>query len=192
MKDQRTKHDYSAMYDEYLTTDVSLRQLAEKHGGSFSAVAAYARRHGWDELRGKYRVMQQEKSLETFAAKRARKIADMEADAFDVIHAAILKMGMDLQDRWVTDPVSGERRLLPGMTVTPEALTRLLDKYLVMTGNVTDRRANLGVSIDLPADEQLPRELLRELRELALAKGAGQGSVGQPVLPRITGPKQVN
>lgn len=192
-KNQRTKHDYDSMRYRYITTDVSIRTLAEENGASFSAVAAYSRRHGWDDARSKYRVLEQEKSIEAFADKRAKKIADMEADAFDVIHAAIIKMGMDLEDRWVTDPVSGERELIRGMTVTPEAMTRLLDKYLVMTGNVTDRRAHLGVNVDIPTgDGGIPREVLRELRDLAVSKGAGGQPVGQSPLPRLEGAKSVN
>lgn len=188
------KHDYDTMRHAYLTTDVSLRALAKEHGASFAAVSAYARRHGWDDARAKYRVLQDEKSLEVFADRRARKIADMERDAFEVIHAAILKMGLDMEDRWVTDEVTGERRFIQGMQITPEALTRLLDKYLVMTGNVTDRRANLGLSVDIGSGEAsgIPREVLRELRDLAVSKGAGGKPMGQSPLPRITGAKQVN
>ena len=192
-RNQQTKHDYDAMRHEYLTTDVSYRGLAEKYGAAHSVIAVYGRRHGWDEARGKYRVMQEEKSLQTFADRRAKKIADMEADAFDVIHAAILKMGIDMEDRWITDEVTGERRFIQGMQITPEALTRLLDKYLVMTGNVTDRRANLGLNVAVGSgDSGIPREVLRELRDLAVAKGAGTRPMGQSPLPRIAGAKQVN
>lgn len=192
-KNQPTKFDYDAMKHEYVTTDTSLRALAERAGASFSAVAAYARRHGWDDSRSKYRILQEEKSLESFAERRAKKIADMEKDAFDVIHAAIIKMGIDMEDRWVTDPVSGERRFIPGQLITPEALTRLLDKYLVMTGNVTDRRANLGLNVTSTTDGSgIPREVLRELRELAYARGSGGEPVGQSPLPRIAGAKPVN
>jgi len=193
-KNQKPVHDYDTMKHEYLTTDVSLRGLAEKHGASFSAVAAYARRHGWDDARARFRVLQEEKSLEVFADRRAKKIADMESDAFEVIHAAILKMGLDMEDRWVTDEVTGERRFIQGMQITPEALTRLLDKYLVMTGNVTDRRASLGLNVAVGTGEPtgIPREVLRELRDLAVAKGAGGKPVGQSPLPRIAGAKQVN
>lgn len=188
------KYDYDTMRHAYLTTDVSLRALAKEHGASYASVAAYARRHGWDDARAKYRVLQNEKSLEVFADRRANKIADMERDAFEVIHAAILKMGLDMEDRWVTDEVTGERRFIQGMQITPEALTRLLDKYLVMTGNVTERRANLGLNVDINSGEAtgIPREVLRELRDLALSKGAGGKPMGQSPLPRIAGAKQVN
>jgi hypothetical protein len=160
-----------------------------------SALVQYARRNGWDEMRSKYRVLEEEKSLEASAAKRARKVAEIEEDAFDVINAAIIKMGMDMEDRWVTDDVTGERVFIQGMKITPEALTRLLDKYLVMTGNVTDRRASLGLNInagDGTGSSGIPREVLRELRELAVAKGAGERSMGQSPIPRIAGAKSVN
>jgi len=190
---QQTKYDYDVLRHEYLTSDISLRALADKHGVPMTSVRQYARNHGWDDLRAKYRVMQDERSLEAFADRRAKKIADMESDAFEVIHAAILKMGLDMEDRWVTDEVTGERRFIAGMQITPEALTRLLDKYLVMTGNVTDRRAHLGLNVDIPGGASgIPREVLRELRDLAVSKGAGGQPMGQSPLPRIAGAKSVN
>jgi len=190
----KTKYDYETFRYEYITTDISLSELSDKHGVTKSALIRYARRHGWDNAREKYLVVQEEKSLEHFADRRVKKIAAMESDAFEVIHAAIIKMGIDMEDRFVTDPETGERIFIAGMKITPDSLTRLLDKYLVMTGNVTDRRANLGLNINTGPGEAsgIPREVLRELRDLAVSKGAGEGSMGQSPIPRLAGAKQVN
>jgi hypothetical protein len=193
-KNEQTKHDYDSMYHEYITTDVSYRQLAERHGASFSAVSAYGRKHGWDEKRAQYKALENEKAIERLADKRAKKVAEIEAEAFDAIHMALLKFGISLEDRWETDPESGKRVFIPGQQVTPEGLTKLMDKYLVMTGNVTDRRANLGlnVSVDGGAGSGIPRDVLRQLRDLAVTKGAGERSMGQSPIPRLAGAKQVN
>lgn len=187
-------HDYDSMYYEYITTDVSFRQLAEKHDASFSSVAAYARRHGWDEKRAQYQALENEKAIEKIAEKRVRKVAEIESDAFEIIHAAILQFGLSLEDRWVTDPESGQRVFVQGQQVTPEGLTKLMDKYLVMTGNVTDRRANLGLTVDVGGENgsSIPRDVLRQLRDLAVTKGAGERSMGQSPIPRLTRAKQVN
>ena len=195
MMARQPKYDYETIRFEYLTSEISLNQLAEKNEITKSALVQYARRHGWDDARDKYRTLQDEKSIEAFASKRARKVAEMESDAFEVIHAAIIKMGIDMEDRFVTDPETGERVFIAGMKITPDSLTRLLDKYLVMTGNVTDRRASLGLNINAggPGEASgIPREVLRELRELAVSKGAGEGSMGQSPIPRLAGAKPVN
>jgi len=187
--------DYDSMYYEYITTDVSYRQLAEKHGAAFSTVTAYGRKHGWDDQRSKYKTLENEKAIEKLADRRARKVAEIESDTFEVIHAALLQFGASLEDRWITDEKTGQRVLVQGQQVTPEGLTKLMDKYLVMTGNVTDRRANLGLTYDASSGggtSGLPKELLRELRDLAVSKGAGEGSMGQSPIPRLAGAKQVN
>lgn len=194
-KNAKTKHDYDVMYYEYITSDVSYRQLAEKYDASASAVTAYGRRHGWDASREQYQALENEKTLEKLAERRARKVAEIETDAFETIHAAVIKFGLSLQDRWETDEQSGQRVFVQGQQVTPEGLTKLMDKYLVMTGNVTDRRANLGLTVGIDGQNGgsgLPRELLRELRDVAERKGAGERSVGQSPLPRIAGAKSVN
>ena len=190
-----TKYDYETLRYQYITTDISLSALSEEHSVHKSALVQYARRHGWDDQRENYRVLENDKALDRISDRRIKKVADIEADAFDTIHAAILKFAVSLEDRWVTDKASGERVFVPGQQVTPEGLTKLMDKYLVMTGNVTDRRANLGLTVDVGGNGNnsgLPREVLRELRDLAVTKGAGEQSMGQSPIPRIEGAKQVN
>ena len=189
------KYDYETLRYQYITTDISLTALSEEHDVHKSALVQYARRHGWDDQREKYRVLESDKALDRISDRRVKKVADIEADAFDIIHAAIIKFGISLEDRWVTDKASGERVLVLGQQVTPEGLTKLMDKYLVMTGNVTDRRANLGLTVDVGGNGNasgLPRELLRELRDLAVEKGAGEQSMGQSPIPRIERAKSVN
>lgn len=189
---KKTQYDYATMQHEFVTTDISIRELAAKHGvKSASSVSAQSRRGGWEQLRSNFKSLQNERTAEAVAAKRAKQIADMEEDFFKTVHGAILKLGVDLHDQWVTDPVSGERRFIPGQRVSPEGLTKLIDKFLVMTGNVTSREAHLGLDVSVAA-EDIPPDVLRELRRLALSKGAGAEPVGQSPLPGISGAKQVN
>jgi len=186
------KYDYATMQHEYVTTDISLRELAAKHGvKSASSVSAQQRRHGWDNLRARFKALENERTAEAVANQRAQKIAQVEADFLDVVHATILKMGVDLNDQWVTDEKSGQRKFIQGQRVSPEGLTKLIDKFLVMTGNVTNREAHLGISLPLTPDG-IPPDILRELRKLALEKGAGAEPMGQSPLPGISGAKQVN
>jgi hypothetical protein len=186
------QYDYDAMRREYITSDISLRALADKHQvKAFSSVMRIARREGWNDQRSSFKTLEDSKTAEALAQGRANKIAEIERDTFAVIHAAVLNLGINMQDRWETDKVTGTRVFVPAQAVTPEGLVKLIDKYLVMSGGVTSREAHLGLDVSLGADD-IPRDLLRSLRDLAVTKGAGSGPVGQSPLPRIEGPKQVN
>lgn len=189
---KKPQYDYSLMQHEYVTSDASLRDLAAKFGvKSPSSVSAYARRHGWDEKRAAFRATQEEAIAEAVAAQRAQKIAEMERDFFSTVHAAIIKMGLDLEDRWETDPKSGERVFVKGQTVTPEGLTKLIEKFMVMTGGVSSREAHVGLDVTV-GPEQLPPEVLRGLRRVAIEQGAGTASSGRSPLPGGARPKQVS
>lgn len=188
---KKPQYDYPAMQHEYVTTDISLRELAQKFDvKSPSSVSAYARRHGWEERRAAFKATEDQAVAEAVAEQRARRIADMETDFFKTVHAAIIKMGLDLKDRWETDPETGERVFVRGHSVDPVGLTKLMDKFLVMTGNVTSREATVGLNVDVGAE--LPRDVQRELRRLALQQGAGQSPMGESPLPGGRAAKPVN
>ena len=188
----KPQYDYPLMQLEYVTTDISLRELAIKHGvKSPSSVSAYARRHDWDGRRSAYKATEDDRVMEAVASKRAKKIVEMEEDFFTTVHGGILSLGLNMADRWETDPETGQRAFVRGQQISPEGLTKLIEKFLVMTGQVTERSAHLGLNVNIPT-EQLPRDVLRELHKLAISKGAGTGPVGQSPFPDASGAKSVN
>jgi hypothetical protein len=179
----KPQYDYPAMQHEYVTTDVSLRELAAKHGvKSPTSVSNYARRHGWDEKRAAFRATEEEATMEAVATQRAQKIAEMERDFFTTVHGAIIKMGLDLEDRWETDPKTGQRIFVKGQSVTPEGLTKLIEKFMVMTGGVSSREAHVGLDVAVGPDA-IPPDILRGLRQLAIEQGAGTATSGRSPLP---------
>jgi hypothetical protein len=180
---KKPQYDYPTMQLEYVTGNMSLRELAAKHGvKSPSSVAAYSRRHGWDEKRVAFRATQDDAVAEAVAERRAQKIADIERDFMKTIHAAVIKMGLDLEDRWETDPKSGTRVFVKGQAVTPEGLTKLIEKFMVMSGGVSNREAHVGLDVAV-GPEQLPPDVLRRLRQLAIEQGAGTETSGRSPLP---------
>jgi len=188
----KRKYDYESMKREYISGDDSLRALAERYGlATNSTVSVIAKREDWDGSRAEFRRSLQEKQIDAMAEKRAQKVAEIEQDTLETIHAAVIQLAISLQDRVVEDPVSGTKKFIPAQQVTPDGLTKLIDKFLVMSGQVTNREAHLGFNLTA-STEDIPREVLRGLRRLATEQGAGAAPVGQSPLPRITGPKQVN
>lgn len=185
------KYDYKTIKQDYVTGDESLRALATKYGlATNSTISEIARREEWDKARAEFRELEQQNIAEAVAQKRARKVAEIENDVLETIHAAVINLALSLQDRIVDDPKGGQR-LIPAQQVTPDGLTRLIDKFLVITGQVTNREAHLGFNINAGPND-IPHDVLRELRKLAAEQGAGASPVGQSPLPRIEGPKQVN
>lgn len=49
--------DWTAIREEYITGDISLRQLAEEHGISFNTLKDRVKREKWGEARRDYRIM---------------------------------------------------------------------------------------------------------------------------------------
>lgn len=187
----KPQYEYEPLRMAYVEHGTSFRQLAESVGAAPSTIAAYAKRHDWEAQRERYVQIEQERSVEYLAEKRAEKIAVIESDFLEMFHASVISLGHNLKDRWVTDPESGNRHFVRGQQVDPVGLTKLMDKFLLITGNVTSREAHVGVNLNLQA-EDIPRDVQRELRQLALEQGAGKGAVGQSPLPSISGAKQVS
>lgn len=181
----RTKHDYPTIKHEFVVGDESIRELARKHDiNAFSTIAERARNDDWAGARAQYRALQQSKTIEKSAERHAEKASQIRGDALEVVHAAILKMGADLEDRWVTDPETGLRVFVPGMKVTASDLAKLITQLQLLTGGATARTENLDLGLTGDVGD-LPPELLRELLAISRAKGAGGEPVGQSPLPRI-------
>lgn len=188
----KPQYDYNAMRLEFVEHGTSFRQLAEKYGvKSASTVSQYAGRHGWQDQRDRYLQIQEQRSVEVLAEKRAQKIEAIDSAFLDTLHASLLSLGINLEDRWVKNPDTGETIFVRGRPVDAQGITKLMDKYLILSGNVTSREAHVGINLNVNP-EDIPRDVLRELRDLAEEQGAGEGSVGQSPLPSISGARKVS
>jgi transposase-like protein len=180
-------YDYRVIYEEYVQGDMTLSDLARKHGiKSASTLTRRARAEGWEARRAEFRRQVDNKSLEAVADKRARKISDIHMDALEVIHAGVLKVAADMDAREpvmdggvVLRDASGEIIWRPLTRYNPRDLATLIEKLLVLTGQPSDISENrqLGVQLNAATDGDALRELLNTLRpQAALAAGGGEGS----------------
>lgn len=191
-----TKYDYPALRQSYVTSEVSIRELARNFDieSAFSTIAQRARKEHWDEDRAAYRAIEQNKVYEAIATQRARKLAEIEKDTLEVIHAAVLQAGVSLSDREVIGE-NGQPYTIPAIQVSIGDLTKLIDKIQLLAGRPTEhtREDHLGVGFAFTGDAaSLPAEVLRELAALARSQGAGSGSVGHSSLPGLEGAVPVN
>lgn len=80
--------DWLVIKMEYVTTDISLRNLAEKHGVSRTTIGHRSKTEGWVEARRQHRAKIESKTSERIANKEANKLARLAAatdKAIDVV-----------------------------------------------------------------------------------------------------------
>lgn len=171
----RYTHDYELLERDFITSDLSVRQLCENHGiANWSTVHAQAKRRKWLEKRKQFKDKAFEHSIEALAEKRAIKQAELLDASIDVTLATLYKMAENLRS--------------PDYIVTPQDLVKIIEKVQLLTGGVTSREEIRAFNFDT----QLPPELLRELARAAREGGAGAKPVGQSALPIAAGPRKVN
>ena len=176
-----TKYDYISLKNQYVQGTMSIRELCRQNDiATWSTVNARANKEGWDQLRAEFNRQVENKSLEHLAQKRAQKIAEIQLDSLEVIHAGILKMAEDM-DAVEEYEVNGVVKTRKVMRIHPRDLAILLDKFQSLIGapqQINENR-NLGVDIISQADPEVLRDLLGALRPRPLVgptEGAAQGS----------------
>jgi hypothetical protein len=177
------KYDYISLKNQYVQGQMSIRELCKQNGiPTWSTVNAHANKHGWDQLRTEFNRQVENKSLEHLAQKRAQKIAEIQLDSLEVIHAGILKMAEDM-DAVEEYEVNGVVKTRKVMRIHPRDLAILLDKFQSLIGQpqqISENR-NLGVDILSQADPETLRDLLGVLRPQQIVGPAeGAAARGHP------------
>lgn len=84
--------DWEAIKTEYITTDLSYRQLGQKHGLSHQMIAVRGKSGGWVELRRQYKAKVTAKTVDKMASKKASqraRVADLADKLLDKLEQAI-------------------------------------------------------------------------------------------------------
>jgi hypothetical protein len=178
-----SKYDYISLKNQYVQGSMSIRELCRQNNiPTWSAVNARAKRDDWDQKRIEFNRQVENKSLEHLAQKRAMKIAEIQVDSLEVIHAGILKMAEDM-DAIEEYEVNGVTKTRKVMRIHPRDLAILLDKFQSLIGapqQISENR-NLGVDILSQADPETLRDLLGVLRPQQIVGPAeGAAARGHP------------
>lgn len=191
------QYDYPAIRAWYIQQPErpSARETAERFGiKSHTTLFAKMQRDEWEVDRLKVIAEVRDKSIEILSQTVAAKMARLNDSMIDVVQAAVLKMGIDMEDRWETDPDSGTRVFVQARPVDARAISLLLDRVLKLNG-VDDRKGgsagpslNIHEHLHLGADS-LPTTpqgfgMARQLLERAEREGAGTERMGRSALPR--------
>lgn len=156
-------HPYAKLEREFITSQVSLRELCRRHGiSAHSLVVVQAKKLKWAEKRRTY----QAKASESFIEKHADRFADRQAEirdnALDAIDEAITRFRSDLK---ATKPVrqpDGTMREEPAFLLTPRDLCHLIDRFQVLFARPATISQHQGVTIS----SEIPVETLQQLIDL--------------------------
>lgn len=155
-----TKVDYDLLETEYVTGDVSVRELGRRHDISYSAVADQARKRGWEDKRAAYRDSLSQRTYERTADKWAAQRAEINDELITVQLATIRAYARQL--------VAGN------VDISVKDMTLAVNQLLLMLGEPTSRTEAkvLGVNVSANASDITP-DLLRRLAEVARGRLAG-------------------
>jgi DNA-binding Xre family transcriptional regulator len=78
--------DYRAIKTEYITGNISLRDLAEKHGISYSTLSKMAWKEEWNEIRNQKGKELESRTLEKTIEKESTKLSNNNDDFYRIVN----------------------------------------------------------------------------------------------------------
>lgn len=163
------RHDFARLDREFITSQVSLRELCRRHDiSAHSLVTVQAKKHKWAEKREAYRQKESESFIEKHAARHADREAEVRDKALDAIDESISEFRADLK---ATKPVrqpDGSITEEPAWRMTPRDLALLIDRLEVLF----DRPSVISEGRGLTVRSELPLDALSELIDRTRRRGA--------------------
>ena len=121
--------DWEAIKADYLTGELSVRELAEKHGVSANQIYKKASSDGWKKTLDKIRQKTEEKYVARVARTRAREI-ELIAGATEKMAALLDKTVDELSEQ----PTDKRLRNLKGLAATASAIETNLQTAMKLLG----------------------------------------------------------
>jgi hypothetical protein len=147
------KVDYRIIERDYVTTELTYRDLEDKYHVAFSAISRYGREHDWPRKREEYRRQAMADSISATLEKLAEQAADVRVESVTAMRATLYEYLQNLKDHKVT-------------VGTKEAVQAIQTLQLLL-GEPTERRETKIVTD--PWDGANPSEL-RELLAFTRAR----------------------
>jgi len=162
-------HPYRELEREYVTSQVSLRELCRRHGiTAHSLVTVQAKKGRWQEKREQYQAKESEVFMSRHAARTADRQAEIGDKALEVVDEAITKFREDMR---ATKPVrqpDGSTREERVMRLKPKDVAILLDRLQVLFA----KPSVISEGRDLTVRSELPIDALNEFVELTRGRAA--------------------
>ncbi len=161
-------HDYRALEREFVSSQISLRELCRKHGiSAHSLVTVQAKKGKWAEKREQYEAKESEAFMSRYAARQADRLADLHDKILDAIEEALDEF---CEDMAATEKrrIDGEWVEVPAMRLMPKDVAILLDRLEVLF----DTPSRISEGRDLTARSELPIDALNRIVELTRGRAA--------------------
>lgn len=155
-------HRYRELEREFITSQISLRELCRKHGiSAHSLVTVQAKKGKWQEKREQYQANEDEAFMSRHAARMADRQAELRDKAIDTNDQDLDKFREDMR---ATEKkrIGGEWVEVPVMRFTPKDVAVLLDRLMVLF----ERPARIAEGRDLTVSSELPIDDLNRYVEL--------------------------
>lgn len=155
--------DWNRIKTEYITTDISLRKLAQKHGIRYATVQDRSKKEGWITLRDQHRTSTVSKSISKISDRQADKLARIEGitdQLLTKLEQAVSELDMEIIKKKVK--VDNDA----GLEVTTETME-------AREGGIVDRAGlrHLTAALkDLKEIQMIKSELDRREQEARIAK----------------------
>ena len=171
------RYDWNKLKTEYVTTDISLRKLAEKHGISNQTVFKRSKEQGWVEAKKKHSASVGAKAIAKVANKQANALAK-ELDIADKISNVLQKALEDADqfNRYVVDTTTKmdgtEIRTAEEKTFSKVDMKALKDAAaaLEMVERMKRSMANIMKTEQINKDRREERKLQLEEERLNMQK----------------------
>lgn len=147
------KVDPTVLEQEYVTGEVSIRELARRHDMSWSTISARARRENWTDKRDSYRDAVKRRSYERTADRYAHEHAEIRSEAVVAMRATIRQ--------YITQLTNGE------IKISPKDASGAVQTLMLLLGEPTARTESKVVEFSTGG---LDPEVLRRLEELTRAR----------------------
>jgi len=159
-------HNYLALEREYISGDMSLRELARRHRiSAHSGLVVQAKKGGWAAKREAYRAQKAERMITRLAQGAADREAEVRDAAIEAIDEAITRFRADLR---ATRPVvlpDGTIGVEPVLQVTAKDVVLLIDRLQVLFGRPAVISEGRGFTASVTS-EPLSVEALKQIVEL--------------------------
>jgi hypothetical protein len=158
--------DYRALEREYITGDMSLRELCRRHGTTaHSAVMVQARQGNWAAKRQAFRERASATYITTRADGAAIREAQVRDHAVEAIDEAITRFRADLRSTKQVVLADGTITEEPVVRITPRDLAVLIDRLQILFGRPAQINEERGFAATITS-EALPIDALQRIVEL--------------------------
>ena len=166
--------DWKTIETEYVTTDISHRQLAEKYGIGRSRLSQYASKEKWKEKRDKHRANIVAKTIEKIGKKQVDKMARIDKLADKLLEK--LEKAVSQLDMQLVKHTDKTKTIEYGNCRRPDKPTREVvheEEKVLEVSSIIDRQGLKQISSalkDIKEVKMLTTELDRQEQEARIDK----------------------